>query len=329
MFRYSGRDAPSGGGTDFDLFINKTLTLRFDGFALDENGQLKITRGLDDSYRFEEREGRVYAKGSDTPVANPATYFVDRVRLRLAVVSPMEITDEKGTVHDVYGQVLSLGLKVKGIRAYDDLFEITSVQTGLMRAMIALGFSWALAGEESPHYDPTYVMSRLEAGCTVPLSVDSVICGVFYPILSEAADAGRYVVGKTNKDNAFFAWSQTYGFLDAVTDPVVIESIEEQIAARVKADEVPIDPPLPPFPGDEPKVGISPDDMEKAIRAAVMEGTGELKGADTSARLDELYRMVLVIEPTFTGKEKILQNIAGETLAPLYDVVCGKSTVSL
>lgn len=324
-FRYSGRDAPSGDGTDFDLFVNKTLTLRFGGFALDDNGQLKVTRGLDDSYRYVEREGRVYPKDSDTPVANPAAYFIDRIRLRLEVVSPMEITDETGTVHDVYGQVLSLGLKLKGIRAYDDLFEITSVQTGLMRAVIALGFSWALAGEESPHYDPSYVMNRLEAGCTVPLSVDSVICGVFYPILSEAADAGRYVVGKTNKDNAFFAWSQTYGFLDAVTDPVVVESIEEQIAARVKADEVPIDP--PPFPGDEPNEGISPDDMEKAIRAAVMEGGGNLKGKDVPARLDELYRAVLVIEKTFTGREKILQNIAGETLAPLYDVVCG--TVSL
>ncbi len=314
-----GTPTPGATSADYEGLHDQKIVLRYGGFRI-ENGSLWVNRRLDDSFRYAEQEGRVLQiRDGDgkmlsvpipVPQENTAQLYVNQVQLNLMVVKPLTHFDMR----------MSVRLKLKGLSVTSaNAFSFTSDRTGFMRAIIALGFNWRLADRASDYHDPDYVLDRMEANCTSPLTIEQIVLGVIDPILQEAAEDARLVEGQTGVKNAWFQWDMSYGYLNPITDPVVLDQIWKEVEGHDDSEEA-VEEPVE----DE----VDWEGLKTDIASAVSgEAESVLTGDPTSVpnpRFNEVYELILESEPGFKSGAGMLGRVKKTTLAALHEAIFKK-----
>lgn len=320
---------PTGGSADVDYegLYNQKIILRFNGFRL-ENGVLWQNRRLDDNFRFAEQDGQVI-RIRDTegkmltvpvpvPQENTAQLYVNQVQLNLRVVKPLSHFDVS----------MSVRLKLKGIEITSaEGFSFTSDRTGLMRAIVELGLNWRLADRASEYHDPAYILSRMEESCVSPLTVEQIILNVIEPILQEAADDARLVEGQTGANNAWFQWDMSHGYLDAITDPIVLDQIWKEVEGHEPEGDESVN--ASEQVSDDTRTVASLGKTAEEVKAAIGDAvSGKVESALTgdfdivpNPRVNEVHELILESEPGFKKGPGMLSRIEDSTLVAVYEAV--------
>lgn len=308
---------PGGSGekVDYTPLHDKMLTLQFKGFRLDDRGDLWFERVLE--FGYTESGGKVFKK-DDLSQIHPddvPKFYVKRCRMLLQVIQPL--------TH--YELSLSLPLTIKGFTiSKGNSFRFwPEPTTGMMDTVVACGFNWRLANSASDYHDANYVTEKLEANCVSPLTEEQFVLGLFDPILREAADNGHLVEGHTKPAGAWLKWRQSQGFLEPITDKLILDKIWRSV------EELPKGTPEPepiPFIEDSPELvvvgGLTVADMKDAIALAVQGVRDSVLTGDTdTVRLTGVERLIQVIEPGFQGGAGMLSRMKQENLPALYAAV--------